>query len=476
MIGSKFLLTYELVQIIKNIFFYESPHKPSSEKPFSSPNSEKLDEKLTLEKLSELQRLQSTPHKTPLKTIKFVINADNPQINVNYQLKDSQMLLSSKKDCLIIFYEKNLIFDKFKIDTKKFIHFYFSQMEGFTAPTNIDINNQIFWLPTLFYQPNRIHSKSFEEYELREGMLNRIFMCNYLSITINFFQLPECELDFSDKNLVKSGKGDKRFYWDQEPRMRNVMINVGKLLSFMDSKSYFNFRNVMDLLAMMVSSDEKIKEIEKENKELLKELKKFSKQTVLNNINEKIAEIAFNNARYRSNFEYSIDFGEFSMIKGEKPFLKFSIEKFKGSHLFFEDESSFYQLIIKKIDLKNLLEPNEKEYSSIMTIFEEKNNEKIADIEETPMITLKMHYNLVNGLVLMNKWKVLEQYEVKIVPLVIRMTEEIYNYYYEYVFSSQNEQNFYEKTDRNENYIREKQIDIKKKVQLYEKFINYFNK
>ena len=87
--------------------------------------------------------------------------------------------------------------------------------------------------------------------------------------------------------------------------------------------------------------------------------------------------------------------------------------------------------------MKNLLEPSDKEYCNILTNIEGSKEQTKTNIEELPMITLKMHYNLVNGLTLFNKWKVFEQYEIKVVPLVIRMTEEIYNFYYEYVFASQ---------------------------------------
>ena len=125
------------------------------------------------------------------------------------------------------------------------------------------------------------------------------------------------------------------------------------------------------------------------------------------------------------------------MIKGEKPFLNIKIENIKGTHLY-EDESCTYKLIIKKLDMKNLLEPNDKDYCNIMTNIESnKTSSNPPESEEIPMITLKMHYNLVNGLMSLNKWKVFEEYEVKIVPLNIRMTEEIYNHYYEYIFSSQ---------------------------------------
>lgn len=489
--GSKFLLTYELNQIIKNIFFFEPKPETTEKKDIpienennknnmKTQNSNLFNEKVSTEKIRQLERMQSNKAKTPITTIKFVINVDNPQININYQLQNSQMLLHSKKDCLIVCYEKHLPFDKFRMDLKKYLHFYFSNMEAFTAPTNIDINNQIFWLTPEFTDTLKSKRKDLDEdYELREGLLNRIAVCNFFSITISFFKLPECEIDFSNNQLEKCSKSEKRYIWGDEPRMRNVRINVGKLLSFMDSKSYYNFRNVMDLFAIMVSSDEKIKEIEKENKDLLAELKKFSSQAVLTNIQERVSDMGLLSVHYRSNFEYFIDMGEFCMIKGESPFLKIKIEKFNGSHLYYEDESSTYQLVIKKLDMKNLLEPIDKEYNNIMSnINSEGSNKEISsELDETPMIMLKMHYNLVNGLMVNNKWKVFEQYEIKIVPLIIRMTEEIYNYYYEYIFS--NEQNEILEKEKEGNKFKNKgnlntkknNIEVKKKVSFT---INYF--
>ena len=155
--GSKFLLSYELNQIIKNIFFFDTKknQKLDSELPEKQDinqaenneiSSPLYNEKIVIQKFHQLERLQSNQHKTPITTVKFVISVDNPQINVNCQSKDSQMLINSKKDCLIVCYEKHLPFDKFHMDVKSYLHLYFSDMEGFTAPTNIDINNQIFWL------------------------------------------------------------------------------------------------------------------------------------------------------------------------------------------------------------------------------------------------------------------------------------------------------------------------------------------
>lgn len=44
------------------------------------------------------------------------------------------------------------------------------------------------------------------------------------------------------------------------------------------------------------------------------------------------------------------------MVKDEKPFIKFNIQNFVGSHINYDDESLTTEFLIKKIELINLLE------------------------------------------------------------------------------------------------------------------------
>lgn len=447
--GSKFLMTYELKQIMKNIFFYESNKikKENTSKmsinEIAEKNSEvKYDSNyFSPQKTPESQKIQMQGQNSALTTVKFIIEILDPQINFADFSNNSQILLNSKKNCLLIFYENFLKFDKFKLDLKKYMKFYFYELELFAASTILDLNNQIFWLNNDGLKKfKRAHSTFKEEsYELKEGLLNRIAQCEYLSITLSYFKLSECEMDFSLSQPGANRRPDRKFLWNNEPRITNFSINTGKILSFMDSQSYGHFRNGINLLAFMVSSDKKMTETEKLNKDFLSELKKFSQQTIISNILEKINENLNIENRVKSNFEYSIESGEFSMVKESKPFLKFKIDNLKGSNLYFLDEACTSQLIIHKIIVKNLLETTEVDYSIIMTNFD---GAKEHNEEKNPaMINLITQYNIVNGIIPNNKWKVYEKYEVKVVPLVIKMTEEIYNYYYEYLFTSQENDN-----------------------------------
>lgn len=438
--GSKFLLTYELNQIIKNVFFSETS-KPQKKTAHLENTQEIAGDKKKETPFEYEESLFSkvddskTNNCNPISATKFIINILDPQINLTNP-KNSQILLNSKKNCLFIFYENYLPFDKLKMDIKKQMKFYFYDLELFAAPINIDPNNHIFWLTNENSKKSRQLSSSSKEnvYEQSEGVLNRIAQCNYFSIILSYFKLSESEIDFSTAQIEKNFNKEKMFFWNGEPRMTNFSIHVGKLTSFMDSENYSHFRNGINLLMTMVSSDKKIKEIEKENKDLLAELKKFSSQTIINNIQEKNSENFENKKQLKSNFEYCVESGEFSMTKDNKAFLNFKIENFKGSHVYYQNESCAYHLIIKKIFVKNLLESNDLDYN--MIICSSDSMKEINNLLDTPMINMKIHYNIVSGINSSNKWRFYENYEVKIVPMIIRMTEEIYNYYYEYIFAS----------------------------------------
>jgi hypothetical protein len=51
------------------------------------------------------------------------------------------MLLASQKDCKIKFFYSVLEFDRFGLDKKNSTEIDFTDLECFTAPVNIDINN-----------------------------------------------------------------------------------------------------------------------------------------------------------------------------------------------------------------------------------------------------------------------------------------------------------------------------------------------
>lgn len=455
--GSKFLLTYELNQIIKNVFFTETSKTQKKTAPQKNTGEKENLQEITGETEIPQEKKKETPfeheetafthfeenkmNKTsnncvPISSIKFIINILDPQINLTNFSKSSQILLNSKKNCLFIFYENYLPFDKLKMDVRKQMKFFFYDLELFAASTNIDLNNQIFWLSNEHSKKNKQLSSGSKEniYEQSEGILNRIAQCNYFSIILSYFKLSESEIDFSTAQIEKTYNKEKMFSWNGEPRMTNFTIHIGKLMSFMDSKSYSHFRNGINLLMTMVSSDKKTKEIEKESKDLFAELKKFSSQTIINNIQEKNTANFNNYKQKKSCFEYCIESGEFSMTKENQAFLHFKIENFNGSHVYYQNESCTYELSIRRITVKNLLETNDLDYN--MIICTNDNMKEINNFHDSPMINMIIHYNNVNGINSSNKWKYYEKYEIKIVPMIIRMTEEIYNYYYEYIFAS----------------------------------------
>lgn len=493
MIGSKLLWTNTILQSTKNIIYgtqnnnvksdnktNESKVQENKEKinqPASNTdNNEKSDQnketvmsntifEFGMKRTMSLREKQQGYKVTSI--IKYVINVLRPQINLNYQSRNSQMLLSSNQDCFIVSFEKYLPYDKLHIDAKLLFKIYFKDLDFLTAQTNPNTLNRINWRSEnqqeIFY-PN---SQKRNELEKREGVLTKVMDCDFLSINLSFFNLSECEINFAEPlfqdpsllhNNLQLKYKEGRFFWDEEPRMSNVQMKIGKMISFMDSQNYQIYRNMVDFILILVSSEERNQEVEKENRELLSELKIYSDQSVLKKIEDKISSVERNRALLKSGFEYSIDLIEHSMVKSDKPFLKIKLENFKGTHSYFLDESSSSELLIKNIMMNNLLEIEGNEYRNIVTSLFDLEND--ADLF---MFSYKTHCKFISGMS-SYKWRVYEAYEINVVPLIFKLTEQIYLEYYLYVF--QTDENLQDKTKIIEKpELPEKKKKEKKKIE-----------
>lgn len=465
MIGSNLLCTNTLLQSSKNIIYGTTPNKNSKSenknneektqenKEKNNPaasnfeNNEKIiqdrENVITNTAAFELgmKKTMSSKDKQGFKVIsiiKYVINVLRPQINLYYQSRNSQMLLSSNQDCFIVSFEKYLPYDKLRIDAKLLFKIFFRDLDCLTAQTNPNSLNKINWRSDNEKDILSPDSRKRKESEKREGVLTKVMNSDFLSVNLSFFNLSECEINFAElllhdpflihNNSIQYKDQDSRFYWDEEPRMSNVQMKIGKLISSMDSQNYQIFRNIVDFLFILVSSEERNQEIEKENNELLSELKIYSDQVVLKKIEEKISSVERSRALMKSGFEYSIDLIEHSMVKNANAFLKIKLDRFKGVHSYFLDESSSSEMLVKKIMMNNLLELEGSEYRNIAA--------SLFDVESDAdlfMFRFKTHCKFINGMS-NYKWRVYETYEINLVPLIFKLTEQIYLEYYLYIF------------------------------------------
>lgn len=76
----------------------------------------------------------------------FGFNLEKPEFNLYNHDYNTQLLAATKNSCKVLIVKHILPYDKFQQDPKYMIKLFFSNLEWFTAPTNVDMFNRIYWL------------------------------------------------------------------------------------------------------------------------------------------------------------------------------------------------------------------------------------------------------------------------------------------------------------------------------------------
>ena len=374
------------------------------------------------------------------KHIKYVFNVQQPQFNLHYVNRHSQMILTSRRNCMIIVCDTALPYDDFKQDLKYTYKVCFRELECFISPRNLEISDNSLWIP---YKEEEAQESGFN---MREGLLMRIISCDRAIFEYTIFDLDECNIDFS-KPLFESGSSlmeltlenseknlkekiinqNKAFLWNNEPRINSLVVNVDNWVSFMDRGSFTVFKDIADYLNILISSNKmKIQELERQ-KQKHEELKHVGKANMEKYLQQKSADKDTIVTRKKSKVEYSINNGSLKLMKDEIPFINFRWEGFVATNLSFLDDSNDHRIRIKRIEIENLFE-EDIDYKMILTRYEDSQSD-----DDMIQFTNTMFFapGIANTT---HRWKIYEQYEFKISPMTIKLTEEVYKKFYEWAF------------------------------------------
>lgn len=480
--GWKLLITFHLKRLLKNLEIKQKPQDISrlyeqqkEKEDMETKNSPPPNNKMGTDEINlfEINRQNSTNQKIikdyennqqntsfqrenipkQKKIIKYIFNVHQPQFNLHYTRRRSQMILTSRRNCMIIFWHTLLPYDVFKQDLKFSYKVCFRDLECFTAPRSYEHGETSYWIS---YDSQNIKSRGFIQ---REGPLLRVINCNRAIFEYSYFNLSECKIDFSkplfsqgtrshfsnenafNRATQNIGRESRRtvvilqnpaLMWKNEPRIDSLLIDVDVWTSYMDRESFVVFRDIMDFIIILISSNKmKQQELELYNQKL-EELKHVGKNNMQKYLRKKVAEAKIVTQR-KSKVEYSIKTGSLKLTKDDSPFINFKLEDFIGTHVIFADDSNDYQLKIKEIEIENLYEEN-TDYHLILKKFPPAAND---DLNED-MIEFTSNVFFVPGIAnTSHKWKVNKKYEFKVCPLVIKLTEEIYHKFYSWAFQEE---------------------------------------
>lgn len=75
-----------------------------------------------------------------------------PQINLFYKLQKTQMLIASRKSCIITKIESTLLHDIFQQDVKHILKIVFYDYECFSPSIVVNQENKPFWVDSYLYK------------------------------------------------------------------------------------------------------------------------------------------------------------------------------------------------------------------------------------------------------------------------------------------------------------------------------------
>ena len=215
--------------------------------------------------------------------------------------------------------------------------------------------------------------------------------------------------------------------WGSEPRIGSLSVKIDHWVSFMDHGSFMGFKDILDFLNILVTSNQmKMQELELQQQKT-EELRHVGRTNLGKYLEEKTRERGAGTARQKSKVQYTINEGSLKLTTSDMPFINVKLQNFVATSISFADDSSNYVLKMHSIEIENLLE-NTPDYKLILSRFPDA-------LPEEDMIQFTNEVFFVAGIANpTHRWKVFDKFEFKIAPMVIKLTEEIYQKFYEWSF------------------------------------------
>lgn len=136
-----------------------------------------------------------------------------------------------------------LPYDRFKMDQKSSMKYYFQTLECYAVPRVYADKKQILW-----FEPDS------------EISIPRIITAEHATFFINSFYLDKCDIDFSQPNIAGDIRPrektqfdfepqNKSCLWDNEERKQSLDLNVSTVRGEMASQEYQDFMKSLELIS-----------------------------------------------------------------------------------------------------------------------------------------------------------------------------------------------------------------------------------
>jgi hypothetical protein len=478
--GAKLLIGYNL-RTVAALLFWESLEeakkrfgsKPKPEKEASKPeqvlrHSFRRDEStIEANAVSQVNFFEREKKEPPENVYFFGFRIERPQFNMYDEDDNTQLLFASKSNALITVRRQILAFDHFLQDTRFISSSFFSMLELFSVPSMLEVQKKVYWLEdTVDMLPGSAqshHHQTEEPFDInvqsmmndlpdfkfeakKSGILTRLAYIDVAMFENIYYSLSECPIDFSHQIDISKLEHRRHNHalWNGELRNNKVRVNIGTLSSSMNGQDFDNFFETLNSFINLVTlnQDKKKKEDAMRNEKLLGEIEEFGLDKIRAHLHKSLA--AMNKLEggikiiRKSIFEFHIKHMGLMMTDVKsKPFLQLTFVNFKGSVEFSQEDNSHSEVTIKmkKIEMQrqDVVDRNGVAETQTVEVLR-----RISNMEdETNTLVFHQSYFSAKGINNENQWRVVDNMEIIISPLVVHMTNRIISFMMEYMFVSE---------------------------------------
>ncbi|KAL4446128.1 hypothetical protein ABPG74_021667 [Tetrahymena malaccensis] len=431
--GCKLLITSQLNNIVSNVLFpteYEeenAQYLKDQVKNIQSQNTDSKNEEIIRKNEINLinKRMQLTSDRSDGKIqtrLKFVLQIEDPQFNLYYKQQKNQMILTSREKCFMIIQSHQLPYDKQKIDMKHNFKLFFRTLDCFSVRKE-NQKSTVRWV----YD----YEKTYNIYH--------IIRATHAVINYTSFNLEQSIVDFSkpytqelirarrNVSLEKTPQADDDYIykWNGQPRSKGLDLRVENLYSEIESIDYHCFIKTLEFFSLLLQSEARQQLWTHQFEQKKNELKKNGKNQVISHIQNHLHQKQQDNKQQNSHISYFLQTCIIKILDSHrKPFLDFRLPSLKSSTINYSNNSGHFSLIFGQVTLKNLMEDGD--YKDMIQY-------QGNDLQ----IRIEHDFVDLRGINLNTEWRAYNRFECFIPPLIVKLTENIFDPIYLFLFQEE---------------------------------------
>ncbi|KAL4492567.1 hypothetical protein ABPG72_007680 [Tetrahymena utriculariae] len=431
--GCKLLITSQLNNIVSNVLFpseYEEENAKYLKDQVKNVQNQSFDSKNEeIIKKNEInlinKRMQLTADRSDGKIhtrLKFVLQIEDPQFNLYYKQQKNQMILTSREKCFMIIQSHQLPYDKQKIDMKHNFKLFFRTLDCFSVRKE-NQKSAVRWV----YDYEKTHN------------IYHIIRATHAVINYTSFNLEQSIVDFSkpytqelirarrNVSLEKTPQADDDYIykWNGHPRSKGLDLRVENLYSEIESIDYHCFIKTLEFFSLLLQSEARQQLWTHQFEQKKNEIKKNGKNQVIAHIQNHLHQKQQDNKKQNSHISYFLQTCIIKILDSHrKPFLDFRLPSLKSQTINYSNNSGHFSLIFGQVTLKNLMEDGD--YKDMIQY-------QGNDLQ----IRIEHDFVDLRGINLNTEWRAYNRFECFIPPLIVKLTENIFDPIYLFLFQEE---------------------------------------